>query len=65
MSYFIETYREEQMNVEYCVYCNGQRQGRQSCCGEAHFVQFRDMDDDTQQRMAIEEYESHHPRGLK
>jgi hypothetical protein len=58
MNHFIDGFIAEQKNVEYCVYCNSIRpQMAKSCCGEQHFVLFRNMDRDHQESLAQREYE--------
>jgi hypothetical protein len=57
MNHFMDGFKFEQAHVEYCCYCFSVRGDQRSCCSENHFVEFRDLDDDTQQRIAQEEYE--------
>ena len=61
----MDGFREEQANVEYCCYCFSIRGDRRSCCSENHFVAYKDLDDDTQQRIAQEEYEWHNHKDQK
>lgn len=44
----IQSVMEEQKNVQYCCYCVERRGDKIGCCGENHWIQFRDLDDDTQ-----------------
>jgi hypothetical protein len=62
MNHFLIAFKEEQANVEYCAYCLNLRGDQIGCCQENHWVAFKDMDDETQQRIAEEEYEWHHHR---
>lgn len=57
MSHFMDVFKAEQANVEYCCYCFSVRGEQRSCCSENHFVEYKDLDDDTQQQIAQEEYE--------
>ena len=57
MNHFMDGFKSEQAHVEYCCYCFSVRGDQRSCCSENHFVEFRDLDEDTQQRIAQEEYE--------
>lgn len=55
---FYEQIREEFMDssVEYCVYCSEERSGM-SCCGENHWVEFKDLDKDSQDQIINEEFD--------
>lgn len=44
----IEEIMEDEANVQYCCYCVERRGTKMSCCGENHWIEFRDLDDDTQ-----------------
>ena len=57
MNHFIDGFRKEEQNIEYCCYCFTPRAGKIGCCSENHWVEYKDLDDDTQQRIAQEEYE--------
>jgi len=48
MKELIEYYKELQKNVQYCCYCIELKNDAISCCQENHFVDFQDLDDDTQ-----------------
>jgi|DEB3_MinimDraft_2_1074329.scaffolds.fasta_scaffold41692_2 hypothetical protein len=36
-------------NIEVCCYCNTPRNGKNGCCGEVHFVTYKDMERQDQQ----------------
>lgn len=54
---YIEEYREQEANVQYCPYCIEPRFSKLTCCGEAHWITFSDLDDDTQMQIIMEEYD--------
>jgi hypothetical protein len=35
--------------VEFCAYCLDERNDKQSCCQENHFLEFNDLDEKTQE----------------
>jgi hypothetical protein len=58
MKSWLQQFIEEQASVEYCPYCMDLRNDKQSCCGEVHFIEFRDLDEETQREIAKEEWDS-------
>jgi hypothetical protein len=44
--------------VQYCPYCMEPRNDKRSCCGENHFLEFQDFDDETQNQIIQDEYDS-------
>ena len=44
----IEDVMADEAHVQYCCYCVEKRDGKIGCCGENHWIEFRDLDDDTQ-----------------
>jgi len=57
MKDFFETAKEEFAGIEYCPYCMEQRGNKMSCCSEVHFIDFADLDEDTQREIVQEEYD--------
>lgn len=57
MKDFLETAKEEFKGIQYCPYCMEPRGNKMSCCSEVHFVDFEDLDDDTQRNIIQEEYD--------
>jgi len=55
---YIEEFREQEANIEYCPYCTERRDNKHSCCQENHFVPFSDLDDQTQMEIIKEEYDN-------
>jgi hypothetical protein len=39
---------EDEKHVQYCCYCVERRADKMSCCSENHWIEFRDLDDETQ-----------------
>jgi hypothetical protein len=62
MNHFLIAFKEEQANVEYCTHCLFPRAEKTICCEKSDWLEFKYMDDNTQQRVAEEEYEWHHHR---
>jgi hypothetical protein len=58
MKDFLESAKEDLKGVEYCPYCIEPRGDKRSCCGENHFINFEDFDDDTQRDIVQAEYDS-------
>jgi hypothetical protein len=56
MKDFLEQAKEDMRGVEYCPYCMNPRNDKRSCCGEVHFINFEDLDDDTQLDIIQAEY---------
>jgi hypothetical protein len=56
MKDFLEQAKEDMRGVEYCPYCMEPRNNKRSCCGEVHFIDFEDLDDDTQLDIIQAEY---------
>jgi hypothetical protein len=44
----LQAIMEDEKHVQYCCYCVERRGEKMSCCGENHWIQFKDLDDDTQ-----------------
>lgn len=61
MKSWLEEFIEEQAHVEYCPYCMDERGSKRSCCSEVHFIEFRDLDDESQRQIAMDEWEAQHP----
>jgi len=59
MKNFIQEFKEEHANIEYCCYCIEERGNKMSCCSENHFVPFSDLDDSTQMEIINEEYDTY------
>lgn len=59
MKTWLQEFIEEQASVEYCPYCMDLRNNKRSCCGEVHFIEFRDLDEETQRQIAQEEWEEY------
>ena len=56
---FYEQLRAEFMdgnNAEYCAYCSEERCGM-SCCGESDWVQFKDLDKQSQDAIINQEFD--------
>ena len=53
MSELLQEIMEDEAHVMYCVYCE-QRKESYSCCQENHFIEFKDLDDETQLEIAKE-----------
>jgi hypothetical protein len=60
MKSWLEQFIEEQASVQYCPYCLEERNNKRVCCSEIHFLEFRDLDDDTQRQIAMDEWEANH-----
>ena len=61
MKRWLEEYIDEEANVEYCPYCMNPRGGKRVCCGEVHFMPFKDFDLQEQMDIAHQEWEMAHP----
>ena len=48
MKDFLQQAKEDLAGVHYCPYCMEPQGDKRSCCGENHFIDFADLDDDTQ-----------------
>ena len=59
MKNFIQQFKEEHANIEYCCYCTEPKDDKISCCSENHFVPFSDLDDDTQMDIINDEYDTY------
>jgi hypothetical protein len=55
---FIEEYIKENADEEYCPYCYQERGAKWVCCGEIHFIPFKDLDPEQQRYIAMSEYEA-------
>lgn len=44
----LEQIMHEQKYVKYCCYCVEPKENKHTCCDEAHFIEFYNLDDDTQ-----------------
>ena len=50
-----------QSDQEYCCYCMEPKYDKWGCCGENHFLTFKDFDEQTQKEFIeaeLEEYET-------
>jgi sarcosine oxidase delta subunit len=56
-NYIIE-YKEQYAHEKYCPYCVTPKSKKLTCCGEAHWVNFEDLDDNTQLTIIKEEYDN-------
>ena len=56
-NYIIE-YKEEYANTKYCPYCVQPKGKYLVCCGEIDWVDFKDLDDNTQLEIIKEEYDN-------
>ena len=55
---FLEQAKADLHGVEFCPYCIEPRNDKRSCCGENHFINFEDFDDDTQREIIQGEYDT-------
>jgi sulfur relay (sulfurtransferase) complex TusBCD TusD component (DsrE family) len=44
----LQAIMEKEKHVQYCCYCVERRGEKMSCCSENHWIEFNDLDDDTQ-----------------
>ena len=44
----LESIMQDEAHVQYCCYCIERRGDKMSCCSENHWIEFRDLDDETQ-----------------
>jgi sulfur relay (sulfurtransferase) complex TusBCD TusD component (DsrE family) len=44
----LQAIMENESRVQYCCYCVERRGEKMSCCSENHWIEFRDLDDETQ-----------------
>lgn len=58
MKSWLQEFIKDQASVEYCPYCMEERGSKRSCCSEVHFIEFRDLDDESQRQIAMDEWES-------
>jgi hypothetical protein len=58
MKDFLQQAKENLHGVNYCPYCMEPRNDKRSCCGENHFLEFQDFDDETQTQIIQDEYDS-------
>jgi hypothetical protein len=56
-NYIIE-YKEQYAHEQYCPYCVTPKGKKFVCCGEMDWVDFKDLDDDTQLEIIKEEYDN-------
>jgi hypothetical protein len=56
-NYIIE-YKEQYAHEQYCPYCVNPKGKKFVCCGEMDWVDFKDLDDDTQLEIIKEEYDN-------
>lgn len=54
---WIEEFKKEEAEVEYCPYCLEARGNKASCCYEVHFMPFKDLYEQDQDEIARTEYE--------
>ena len=60
MKSWVEQYLDEEANTEYCPYCMNPRGGKQSCCGEVHFLKFSELELHEQMEIAHQEWQMAH-----
>lgn len=60
MKTWLEQYIDEEANTEYCPYCMNPRGGKRVCCGEVHFMPFKDLEFQEQMDIAHQEWEMAH-----
>jgi hypothetical protein len=58
MKDFLMQAKEDLHGVQYCPYCMEPRNDKRVCCGEVHFLEFQDFDDETQTQIVQDEYDS-------
>jgi hypothetical protein len=58
MKDFLMEAKESLHGVQYCPYCMEPRGNKRVCCGEVHFLEFQDFDDNTQTQIIQDEYDS-------
>ena len=58
MKDFLIQAKEDLHGVLFCPYCMEPRGDKRSCCGEVHFLEFQDFDDETQTQIVQDEYDS-------
>jgi hypothetical protein len=58
MKDFLIQAKEDLHGVQYCPYCMEPRNDKRSCCGEVHFLEFQEFDDETQTQIVQDEYDS-------
>jgi hypothetical protein len=56
-NYIIE-YKEQYAHEQYCPYCVTPKGKKFVCCGEMDWVDFKDLDDNTQLEIIKEEYDN-------
>lgn len=62
---WIEEYKEEEANVQYCSYCGEPRNHKIGCCSENHWILFSELAEEEQNMIAEAEYEMHLYRSKK
>lgn len=58
MKSFLEQAKADLHGVHYCPYCMEPKGDKRSCCEENHFLEFQDFDDETQNQIVQDEYDS-------
>jgi hypothetical protein len=58
MKDFFEQAKEDFKGVYFCAYCIEAQGDKRSCCGENHFIDFADLDEDTQRDIIQDECDS-------
>ena len=53
---FVNRYKQESANDLYCAYCISIKTLNVRCCGDEHFIAFKQFDDATQDNIIQEEY---------
>ena len=56
-NYIIE-YKEQYADTKYCPYCVQPKSNKFVCCSEMDWVDFKDLDDNTQLEIIKEEYDN-------
>lgn len=62
---WIQEFKEEEANVQYCPYCGEPRNDKIGCCSENHWILFSELVEEEQQMIAEAEYESNLYRSRK
>lgn len=55
MKSFMDTFKEENKDTEYCAYCLEPKGDKYHCCQKNHFIPFSDLDADSQLEIMKEE----------
>ena len=55
MKSFMDHFKQENSETEYCAYCLQLRDDKYHCCQESHFIPFKYLDEDCQLEIMKEE----------